>query len=122
MYQPTHVLSEKSTRQHRNVFIWCTKSHSLALGWRVGSDSPITISTAYRWITNAVLYQNRPHSWQEADRFTLFPVDVQPSIVMTYSVHKNGDGLSRESQDMIVPGDYGLFTVGKNTILCTTTG
>jgi hypothetical protein len=23
MYKPVHVLSRKSTRQHRNVFIWC---------------------------------------------------------------------------------------------------
>jgi hypothetical protein len=26
MYKPVHVLSRKSTRQHRNVFIWCTES------------------------------------------------------------------------------------------------
>jgi len=35
---------------------------------------------------------------------------------MTYSVHKNGAGLSRESQDVIAPGDYGLYTIGKNYI------
>jgi len=33
-------------------------------------------------------------------------------MVLTYSVHKNGAGLSRESQNIIVPGDYGLYTVG----------
>jgi len=112
MYKPVHVLSRKSTRQHRNVFIWCTESHKLALGWRVDNDSPITVSTAYRWITDAVLCQSRSHTWDEAGRYTLFPVEVQPSIVMTYSVHKNGAGLSRESQDIIAPGDYGLYTIG----------
>ena len=91
-------------------------------GWRVDDDSPVTISTAYRWITEAVLSQDRSHPWEEADRFTLFPVEVRPSIVLTYSVHKNGAGLSRESQDIMTPGDYGLYTMGKNTSLCTTTG
>ena len=84
-------------------------------GWHVGNDSPTTVSTAYRWITDAVLNQSRSRSWKEAERYTLFPVEVQPSIVMTYSVHKNGAGLSRESQDIMVPGDYGLNTIGKNT-------
>ncbi|KAF8524097.1 hypothetical protein BU17DRAFT_63456 [Hysterangium stoloniferum] len=74
MYEPVHVLSKKSTRQHRNVFI-C---------------------------------QDRYHPWEEAETYTLFPVEVGPSIVLTYSVHKNGAGLSRKSQDIIAPGDYGL--------------
>lgn len=112
MYNPVHVLSRKSTRQHRNVFIWCTESHSLALGWHVDKDSPITVSTAYRWITDAVLSQARSHTWEEAETYTLFPVEVRPSMVLTYSVHKNGAGLSRESQDIIAPGDYGLYTIG----------
>jgi len=42
--------------------------------------------------------------------------------VLTYSVHKDGAALSRESQDIIAPGDYGVYTIGKDTILCTTTG
>ena len=33
-------------------------------------------------------------------------------MVLTYSVHKNGAGLFRESQDIIAPGDYGLYTIG----------
>ena len=138
MYEPTHVLSKKSARQHRNIFIWCTRSHKVALGqffwrviskailkcppgWHVGNDNPTTVSTAYRWITDAVLNQSRSRSWKEAERYTLFPVEVRPSIVMTYSVHKNGAGLSRESQDIMVPGDYGLYTIGKNTFFCTIT-
>ena len=142
MYKPVHVLSRKSTRQRCNIFIWCTESHSLALGslstfnlqsrhqthihlipgWRVDKDSPITVSTAYRWITKVVLSQAQSYTWEEGEKYTLFPVKVRPSMVMTYSVHQNGAGLSRESQDIIVPGDYGLYTIGKNTILCTTTG
>ena len=56
-----------------------------------------------------------------AERYTLFPVEVRPNIVMTYSVHKNGAGLSRESEDIMVPGDYGLNTIGKNTFFCIIT-
>jgi len=111
MYEPVHVLSGKSTRQHRNVFIWCTASHKLALGWRVDNNSSITVSTAYRWITDGVLGQYRTPILKEAERFTLFPVKVRP-IASRYFVHKNGDGLSRESQDIIAPGDYGLYTIG----------
>ena len=33
MYEPVHVLSRKSTRQHRNVFIWCTAERNVALGY-----------------------------------------------------------------------------------------
>jgi len=32
--------------------------------------------------------------------------------VLTYTVDKNGAGLSRESQDIIAPGDYGIYTIG----------
>ncbi len=85
-------------------------------GWRVDNDSPVTVSTAYRWITDAVLSQSRSHTWEEAERYTLFPVEVRPSIVLTYSVHKNGSGLSRESKDIIAPGDYGLYTTGKDAL------
>ena len=91
-------------------------------GWRVDNNSPITVSTAYRWITDAFLSQSMSHTWEEAERYTLFPVEVRPSDVLTYSVHKNGDGLSRESQDIIAPGDYGLYTISKNIILCIITG
>ena len=71
----------------------------------------ITVSTAYRWIIEAVL--NHSRSWKDAETYTLFPVEVRPSNVLTYSVHKNGAGLSRESQDIIAPGDYGVYTIGK---------
>ena len=97
-------------------------SSDLYPGWRVDNDSPVTVSTAYRWITEAVL--GRRHAWKEAERFTLFPVEIRPNAVLTYTVHKNGTGLSRESQDIIAPGDYGLYTIaiGKNAFLCTATG
>lgn len=89
-------------------------------GWRVDNNSPITFSTAYRWITDAA--QSQVRSWKEAETYTLFPVEVRPSKVLTYSVHKNGASLSQESQDIIVPGDYGVYTIGRNTVLSTTTG
>ena len=86
------------------------------------NDSPITVSTAYRWITDAVNEFRSHDAWEEAETYTLFPVEVRPSNVLTYSVHKNGTGLSRESQDVIAPGDYGVYTIGKNTIMRTATG
>jgi len=82
----------------------------VALGWRVDNSSPVTVSTAYRWITDAVM--DYAGSWKEAETYTLFPVEVRPGDVLTYNVRKNGAGLSRESQDIIVPGDYGVYTIG----------
>ena len=72
-------------------------------GWRVDNNSPITasVSTAYRWIADAVLNQARSRTWKEADRYTLFHVEGRPSMEMTYSVHKDGAGSSRESQDIV---------------------
>ena len=49
-------------------------------------------------------------------------VDVQPNGVMTYSVRKSGASLSRECQDAIVPGDYGLYAIGMNTTSFIATG
>ena len=40
MYKPVQVLSKKSTRQNRNVFIWCTYNHKVALVIRFDSQSP----------------------------------------------------------------------------------
>ena len=93
-------------------------------GWRVDNDSPITVSTAHRCITNAALSQvSQVRSWKEAETYTLFSVEVRPSNVLTYSVHKNGAALSRESQDIIDPEDYGISdTICKNIVFCTTTG
>jgi hypothetical protein len=72
----------------------------------------VTVSTAYRWIIDVVLSkglsQSLPHAWDEAERYIPFPVEVRPSIVLTYSIPKNGAGLSRESKD-IISGDYGLL-------------
>src|SRR5215469_5770683 len=68
---------------------------------------------AYRWITDAVLSQY--DTWEETRRFTLCPVEIRPGNVLSYSVHKNGAVLSRESQHIMAPGDYGLYTIGKNT-------
>lgn len=50
------------------------------------------------------------------DSFSLFPVDIRPDIVLSYSVHKSGTALPRDSQDIIAPGDYGLYTTGTNNI------
>ncbi|XP_006457002.1 hypothetical protein AGABI2DRAFT_122877 [Agaricus bisporus var. bisporus H97] len=112
-YRPAHVLSEKSSRQHRNVFIWCTVRDKVALGWRVGDDSPVTISTAYRWITTAVEVQSP--GWKEVNTFILCPVHIRPSGVLTYRVRQNGAALPRGSHDTIAPGDYGVYTIGDDS-------
>ena len=83
-------------------------------GWRVGDDSPVTVATAYRWINSAV--EAYYTGWKEAESYTLVPVEVQPDYVLTYTVHKNGPALSRESQEIMAPGDYGLYTTGTNPI------
>ncbi|KAF8530517.1 hypothetical protein BU17DRAFT_79301 [Hysterangium stoloniferum] len=108
MYEPVHesFFDVQSPKSSSNSYV----------GWRVDNNSPITASTAYRWITDAVLSRALYHAWEEAETYTLFPVEVRPNNVLTYSVHKNGAALSRESQDIIVPGDYGLYAIGKNTI------
>ena len=47
-----------------------------------------------------------------AGLYALFPVTLRPAFVFSYNVVRNGPALSRESQEIIVPGDYGIFTSG----------
>ena len=81
----------------------------LSSGWRVDADSPTSISKAYHWITT-LIKNNDPNS---TESFTLFPVVVRPSNVLTYYIQRSGLALSRESQENIVPGDYGIYNEGK---------
>ena len=127
MYTPAHVLSKKSARQQRNVFIWCSYSHKITMGrrqllwryrighprdpgWRVDTDSPTSISTAHRWITT-IVQTEVPNFAPES--FSLFPVVIRPSGVLTYVIQRSGLALSRESQESIVPGDYGIYKEGR---------
>jgi hypothetical protein len=64
----------------------------------------------YRWVTTAV--QIRYPRWEATKSYALFPVAVQPSEVLTYSVQRNGPALSRDSQEMIAPGDYEIYDIG----------
>jgi hypothetical protein len=41
-----------------------------------------------------------------------FQVRPTDHDVLRYSVHKHGAALSREFQEIIVPGDYGLYAIG----------
>ena len=84
-------------------------------GWRVDKNLPINISTAYRWVTAAV--QAKYLGSKDAEVFALFPVVVRPAWVLTYAVVPNGFALSPESQELIVPGDYGIFTPGAKRLL-----
>ena len=81
------------------------------LGWHVDTYSPTSISTACRWITTIVRYQNPKFSFEG---FTLFPVDIRPYDVLLYSMRRSGSALSQESQENIAPGDYGIYYDGKN--------
>ena len=127
MYIPAHILSKKSARQQRNVFIWCSYRRNITMGgcqllwryrighltdpgWRVDTDSPTSISTAHRWITTIVQIK-APNFAPES--FALFPVVIRPSGVLTYAIQRSGLALSRESQENIVPGDYGIYNQGK---------
>ncbi|KAF8798358.1 hypothetical protein BYT27DRAFT_6902896 [Phlegmacium glaucopus] len=110
MYSPAHVLSKKSAQQERNVFIWCSHTHKIIMGWRVDTNSPTSISTAHRWITTVVQTQDPDFSLEE---FTLFPIVIRPAYVLTYTVERDGLALSRASQENIVPGDYGIYEEGK---------
>ena len=81
------------------------------LGWRVDSSSPVTISTSYRWVTIAV--NDTFPKWPKAQSFALFPIGMRPSGVLSYYMYRNGPALSPESQELIAPGEYGIFTKGK---------
>lgn len=84
-------------------------------GWRVDDESQVTVSTAYRWVTTAVLTQ--VPEWKAAESYALFPVILRPTDVLMYAVRQNGSPLSRESQEIMVPGDYGLYNVGTKYFL-----
>ena len=75
---------------------------------RVDNKPPISVS--YRWIATAI--ETHDPDWDEAETYALLPVMVRPSDVLTYSVHRNGPALLRESHDIIVPGDYGFYATG----------
>jgi hypothetical protein len=86
-----------------NLFDQSKQLHSeRCIGLRVDVSSPITISTSYRWIKGAA--QFKYPAW-EADSFAVFPVSVRPTGVLAYSIKRNGPALSRDSHDVIVPGD-----------------
>ena len=127
MYTSAHTLSKKSARQQRNVFIWSSKENEITMGrcqllrryrigyltnpgWHVDTDSPTSISTAYRWIT--IIVQTEDPTFT-SESFALFPVDIRPSNVLTYAIKQRSDkALPRESQENIVPGDYGIYNEG----------
>jgi len=84
--------------------------HLTDAGWCVDTDSPTSISTAHRWITTIVQTEDPNFS---PESFALFPVVIRPSGVLTYVIQRSGLALSRESQENIVPGDYGIYNKGK---------
>jgi hypothetical protein len=79
-------------------------------GWRVDINSPTSISTAHRWIT-AIVQTEGPNFAPES--LALFPVVIRPPGVLTYVIQRSDLALSRESQESIVPGDYGIYNEGK---------
>jgi hypothetical protein len=94
-----------------NLFDQSKQQHlERCIGWRVDVSSPITISTSYRWIKAAAQFKY-PTS-DKTDLFALFPVVIRPTGVLAYNIERNGPALSRDSHEVIVPGDYGIFNIG----------
>ena len=60
-----------------------------------------------------IIVESLYHGWKEAQSYALFPVEIRPSGVLTYYNFRNGPILNPESQELIAPGDYGIFTKGK---------
>lgn len=80
-------------------------------GLHVDTDSPPSISTVHRWITTIVQTQ-RSHSTPKP--FALFPVVIRPAGVLLYNLQQSGSALSRESQESISPGHYGIYKQGRD--------
>ena len=78
-------------------------------GWHVDDYFSTSVSTAYRWL-NTAIECSRPK--RDPITFALFPVVVQHFNVFGYDLRLNGPALSRESQETIPPGDYGIFAEG----------
>jgi hypothetical protein len=94
-----------------NSFDQSKQQHSeRCIGWHVDVSSPMTISTSYRWIKAAA--QLKYPTWEPDDSFALFPVSVRPTSVLGYAIERNGPALSRDSHEVIVPGDYGIYNIG----------
>ncbi|TDL20937.1 hypothetical protein BD410DRAFT_899216 [Rickenella mellea] len=73
--------------------------------------SPLKVSTIYRWID--IAYRTSyPYVGVSTTAFALHPVSVEPSGPITYTVKRNGPPLSRQSQEMVLPGDYGIYNTG----------
>ena len=51
--------------------------------------------------------------WPKAQSYALYPIRMRPTAVLRYYINRNGPALSPESQELISPGDYGIFTKGK---------
>lgn len=134
MYEP--VLSEKSSQQHRNVFIWCGRRQKIAMGrcfWyqfgssdqsidnltglHVDTDSPPNISTVHRWIMTIVQTEAGSEASSKPQLFALFPVVIRPAGVLLYDLKQSGSALARESQESIAPGHYGIYNQGRNRLV-----
>jgi hypothetical protein len=53
--------------------------------------------------------------WEDtqAKLFALFPVIIQPALVLRYNVVRNGLALPRDSwQEITAPGDCGIYVLG----------
>ena len=49
--------------------------------------------------------------WEDTS-FALFPVIIQPALVLRYNVVRNGPALPRDSQEIMASGDYGIYVLG----------
>jgi hypothetical protein len=82
-------------------------------GWRVDHQLPLTVATMYRWIGSSVDIQYPGCDIYKS--FALFRIEVQPSGVLTYNLCPTGDALRRDCQELVSPGDYGIYNAGAKT-------
>lgn len=81
------------------------------VGFHVDDKRPITFATVYHWLQAVNEMLIRGHGGNQS-AFHLFPVVIEPAFVYRYTVHIAGNAVPWDSQDFIVPGNYGLFSKG----------
>ena len=90
--------------------------HLTFVGFHVDDMCPVTFAAVYRWFqaANETLFIG--YGGYESS-FRLFPVVIEPKDVYCYNVRISGDAVPWDSQEAILPGDYGLFAEGQNSSL-----
>lgn len=117
MDQPRNIVvfSPNARIPKPDVVIWDPRNGKIMFTIRLHQKSNITLSTIYRWMTEA---RNRGLGYDSAD-FTqclLYPAKVEALTrimsFLRYKVIGHGDPLPRVSSALLNPGVYGAFLPG----------